>query len=131
LRKIWVSNLAYHGLTGDIVRTIAPQSEAAPEAILAQMLAAFGNIVGRGPFYHVEGDKHSTNLFFVLVGETSKGRKGTSWGRVEQTQIRDIFSRNKAGGSIERALELLAKHRVAVMQTRDTQGRPAEVWIAT
>ncbi|HZA29772.1 MAG TPA: hypothetical protein VE735_09410, partial [Gammaproteobacteria bacterium] len=48
-----------------------------------------------------------------------------------RTQIRDTFSRHKAGGSIQRALELLAKHRLAVMQTQTTAGRPAEVWIAT
>src|SRR5262249_2460993 len=33
------------------------------------------------PYFRVEGDKHYTNLFVVLVGQTSKGRKGTSWGR--------------------------------------------------
>lgn len=75
---------AYYGLAGDIVRAIGPHTEADPAGILAQTLAAFGNIIGRGPFYQVEGDKHATNLFFVLVGETSKGRKGTSWGRVRQ-----------------------------------------------
>jgi hypothetical protein len=47
-----------------------------------------------------------------------------------RTQIRDTFSRHKAGGSIQMALELLAKHRLAVMQTQTTPGRPAEVWIA-
>jgi hypothetical protein len=28
--------------------------------------------------------KHGVNLFGVLVGDTAKGRKGTSWGRVRQ-----------------------------------------------
>jgi hypothetical protein len=41
-------------------------------------------VLGRGPYYQVEGDRHGTNLFGVLVGETAKGRKGTSWGRVRQ-----------------------------------------------
>ena len=36
---------------------------------------------------------------------------------LSRTQIRDIFSRNKVGSSIERALELLAKHRLAVINT--------------
>src|SRR5262249_47496574 len=37
-----------------------------------------------GPHYQVEGDRHGPNLFAVCVGVTSKGRKGTSWGRVRQ-----------------------------------------------
>jgi hypothetical protein len=51
---------ALHGLAGLVVHTIAPQIEAQPAAILLQFLAAFGN------------------LFVVLVGESSKARKGTS-----------------------------------------------------
>jgi hypothetical protein len=35
-------------------------------------------------YYHVEGDRHGANLYAVLVGETSKARKGISWGRVRQ-----------------------------------------------
>ncbi|MDQ3960791.1 MAG: YfjI family protein [Pseudomonadota bacterium] len=92
-----LSKLAYHGLAGDIVRIIAPHSEAASEAILIQTLTAFGNIIGRGPFYLVEGDKHPTNLFCVLVGETAKGRKGTSWGRALQvfSLIDDPWARDR------------------------------------
>jgi hypothetical protein len=75
---------AYRGLAGDIVRAIAPESEADPVALLIQILAAAGNAIGRGPYYQVEGDRHGPNLYAVLVGETSKGRKGTAWGRVRQ-----------------------------------------------
>jgi hypothetical protein len=75
---------AYYGLPGDIVRAIEPHSEADPVAILAQFLTACGNSVARGPYYQVEGDRHAANLYGVLVGETAKGRKGTSWGRVRQ-----------------------------------------------
>jgi hypothetical protein len=50
--------------------------------LLAQFLIAFGSVVGRGPFIRAESDRHGVNLFGVLVGRTSKGRKGTSWGRV-------------------------------------------------
>src|SRR5690348_17649328 len=75
---------AYHGLAGDIVTTIAPESEADPVALLIQTLAATGNAIGRGPYYQVEGDRHGPNLYAVLVGETAKGRKGTAWGRIRQ-----------------------------------------------
>jgi hypothetical protein len=79
-----LSKDAYHGLAGKIVRLIEPHSEADPAAILVQLLTAFGSIIGRGPHWMVEGDLHTTNLFTVMVGDTSKGRKGTSWGRVRQ-----------------------------------------------
>lgn len=70
---------AYHGLAGDIVRTIAPHTEADPAALLFQLLTAFGNSVGSGPCFRVEATLHRANLFCVLVGASSKARKGTSW----------------------------------------------------
>jgi hypothetical protein len=75
---------ALYGLAGDVVRTIEPQTEADPVGILTQYLAAVGNAIGRGPYYQVEGDRHGSKLFVVLVGDTSKARKGTSWGRVQE-----------------------------------------------
>ena len=72
----------YLGLAGEVVDTIAPHSEADPVAILIQFLAAAGNIIGRRCWYQVESDRHHANLFAVLVGSSSKARKGTSWGRV-------------------------------------------------
>jgi len=77
-----IDDAAFLGLAGDIVRTIDPHTEADPIAILLQLLAYFGNIVGRNPHYRVEGDYHRANIYAVLVGDTSKGRKGTSAGRV-------------------------------------------------
>ncbi len=75
---------AFHGLAGEIVNTIEPHSEADPAALLVQFLAAFGNIIERGSFVTVEDDKHHGNLFCLIVGETSKSRKGTSSGRIER-----------------------------------------------
>ncbi|MBA3632621.1 MAG: DUF3987 domain-containing protein [Acidobacteria bacterium] len=74
----------FHGLTGEYVRMIEPQTEASSAALLVQFLTYFGNIVGRSAFYQVEADKHFTNLFCVLVGDTASGRKGTSFGRVKE-----------------------------------------------
>jgi hypothetical protein len=79
-----INDAAYQGLAGKIVRAIEPHSESDPVALLIQLLASFGNVVGRGSFYQVEGDQHHANIYSVLVGETSKGRKGTSAGRVRQ-----------------------------------------------
>jgi hypothetical protein len=73
---------AFHGPAGRIVRLLATHSEAHPAAILLQLLAAFGNLVGSGPHCMVESTPHRLNLFVVLVGDSSKGRKGTSWNLV-------------------------------------------------
>jgi len=75
---------ALHGLAGDVVCSIGPHTEADPLAILVQYLVTAGSAIGSGPHYRVEGDRHGTNLFAVLVGDTAKGRESTSWGRVRQ-----------------------------------------------
>jgi hypothetical protein len=73
---------ALHGLAGLAVRTIAPHTEADPASILLQLLAIFGNLVGRGPHCMVDATRHGLNLFVVLVGDSSKARKGTSWSQI-------------------------------------------------
>ena len=77
-----LANEAYHGLAGDIVRAIEPHTEADPVALLIQILIAFGNVIGRTAHFVAEADRHYLNLFAVLVGASSKGRKGTSWGQI-------------------------------------------------
>lgn len=74
----------FHGLAGEFVRMIEPQTEASNAALLVQFLTYAGNIIGRSAYYQVEADKHFTNLFCVLVGDTASGRKGTSFGRVKE-----------------------------------------------
>jgi hypothetical protein len=75
---------AYHGLVGEIASTIAPQTEADPIAILSQLLIAFGAAVGRGAFFQVEATRHHPNQFLVLVGDSSRARKGSSWDHVHR-----------------------------------------------
>ena len=70
---------ALEGLPGDIVNVIRPYTEADPVALLINLLVGFGNLVGSGPHYRVEETKHPPRLFAVLLGESSKGRKGQSW----------------------------------------------------
>lgn len=75
---------ALYGLAGEIVRTLEPHTEADNSALLMQLLAGFGCLIGRTAFFPVEADEHHTKLFVIIVGATSKGRKGTSWGRIRQ-----------------------------------------------
>lgn len=73
---------ALYGLAGDIVRAIAPHTEADPVALLIQTLVFFGNSLGRAAYYTVEADRHYLNLYTVLVGDSAKARKGTSAGHI-------------------------------------------------
>jgi hypothetical protein len=73
---------AYYGLAGRIVETISPHSEADPAALLLQFLVMAGNAIGRVLHYRHENDRHGTNLYLVLVGPTSRGRKGVAAGRI-------------------------------------------------
>jgi len=73
---------ALQGLPGDIVRAIESHTEADKVAVLANLLAGFGNAVGRDAFLRVGADLHHLKLNVGLVGETAKGRKGTSWGPI-------------------------------------------------
>jgi len=75
---------ALHGLAGEIVAALDPHTESDPVGVLVQLLVAFGNALNRGPHFRAEADYHALNLFAVLVGATSKGRKGTSWGHVKR-----------------------------------------------
>jgi hypothetical protein len=79
---IQLSEAALYVPAGNVVRTLAPHSEAHPAAILLQLLAAFGNLVGPGPHCMVDATRHGLNLFVVLVGESSKARKGTSLNQI-------------------------------------------------
>lgn len=89
---------AFYGLAGDFVRLVGPHTEADPVALLAQFHVAFGNMLGRHRWFRVESTKHFPNLFTVLVGETSRARKGTALGHVRSVS--------------ERVDEWWAQHRV-------------------
>ena len=82
-RPFGIEPEAYHGLAGEVVEIIAPHSEADPVALLASFLVGFGNLIGDSAHFVAEADRHPCRLFAVLVGKTSKGRKGSSWAQIE------------------------------------------------
>lgn len=73
-----IDDAAYYGLAGDIVRTLGPQTEADPVALLIHVLVGVGNLVGRSPHFRVGGTSHHTNENAICVGKTSSARKGTA-----------------------------------------------------
>jgi hypothetical protein len=74
----------YHELLGEIVTTIAPHTEADPIAILTQLLVSFGAAIGRGAWFQVEATRHHPNEFMLLVGDSARARKGSSWDHVRR-----------------------------------------------
>jgi hypothetical protein len=111
-----------------VVRAIAPHTEADPAALLVNFLVAYGNAAGSAPHAIAEADRHGTNLFAVLVGPTSKGRKGSSWGH-----IRELFSRadpewtdNRIMGGLSSGEGLLWAVRDAIEKTEAVRekGKP-------
>jgi hypothetical protein len=73
---------AYQGLPGAIVEAVAPHTEADPVAILGQLLIGAGSLIGRGAYFAVEATRHHPNEFVVLVGDSAKARKGSSWDHI-------------------------------------------------
>jgi len=69
---------AFHGLPGQVVAKIAPNTEADPVAILTQLLVCCGALIGRGAWFQVEATRHHPNQFLLLIGDSSRARKGSS-----------------------------------------------------
>jgi hypothetical protein len=96
---------AFYGLAGEFVRLVIPHTEADPVALLINLIIAFGHCVGRIFYYLVESKRHYGNLFAVLIGSTSKARKGTSWSPITELFKNEIFKSsgldlNTAGGLV-------------------------------
>jgi hypothetical protein len=104
---------AYHGVAGDIVRAIAPHTESDDVALLVHLLVFFGVAAGREPHFVVDGSRHALNEFAVIVGDSSKARKGTAGQR-----IRRVFER-AAPDFVERIVKGLSSAEGLVDKVRD------------
>jgi hypothetical protein len=104
---------AIYGLAGDVVRTIEPHSEADPAAILIQVLTAVGNLLGPGLHCSVESTRHALSLYPVLVGESSKARKGTSWGHIARlcARVDPLWARERVTTGLSSAEGLICEVR--------------------
>jgi hypothetical protein len=111
-----LGDAALYGVAGLVVCGLAPHSEAHPAAILLQLLAAFGNVVGPTPHCMVDATRHGLNLFVVLVGESSKARKGTSW-----NQIRRLFAEVDRPWVNERITDARLTSSALISPLRDQQ----------
>ena len=67
---------AYHGLAGEIVAALAPVSESNLEAILVNVLVAFGVAVGRRAHTLAGLTRHYLNEYALLIGQSGLGKGG-------------------------------------------------------
>ena len=75
---------AYYGLAGEFVSLSLPHTEGDPVALLTQFLISFGNVIGRSAHFKVEATDHYARENLVIVGNSSKSRKGTAKDHVDK-----------------------------------------------
>lgn len=117
---------AFYGLAGEFARLVEPHTESDPAALLLQFHIGFGNLIGKGAYAKVEADTHCCNLFGVAVGETAKGRKGTSWGQVKApltTVEPDWKSRVKSGLSSGEGLIFQVRDPIMKREAKKQKGQ--------
>lgn len=75
---------ALYAFAGEIVGAATEHSEADPAAVLITCLTAVGTALGRTPWIKIADDFHHPRLFSVIVGQSARGRKGTSEGPIRR-----------------------------------------------
>lgn len=69
---------ALHGILDPIVKLACRNTEAVPATVAMHLLTRFGAIIGRSAHLQIGNQTRYLNTFSLIVGPTSKGRKGTS-----------------------------------------------------
>jgi hypothetical protein len=113
---------ALYGLPGDIVRAIDPYTEADSASVLIHVLVPFGSLIGSSPHAAVQNDLHPARIFAVVIGESSKGRKGTSW-----SAPREVFRKVDSKWSEERTRSGLSSGEGLIYHVRDELRKTAPV----
>ncbi len=69
----------FYGIAGEVALLASEESEADPMAVYVSFLAAMAAMLGRHKYIQVGESRHYARLFTVLVGASSRARKGTSF----------------------------------------------------
>jgi Protein of unknown function (DUF3987) len=75
---------ATHGIVGRIARLATENSEADPVAVIATTLTYAAAEFGRAQYTRIGDDIHHSRHFGAIVGQSSRARKGTSYGPVRR-----------------------------------------------
>ncbi len=106
----------FPGILGEIVEAVCSETEAVPVAVGANIIARFSAMIGRpskqlpdAPSFSIGDSEMHCRPFYLITGETGKGRKGTSdkpariiFQRVDQL----LFERHSLINSAENKSEL-------------------------
>ncbi len=99
--KYSMNDACFDGALGEVVRIISEHTESSAIGVLCTLLTICGNAMGRKVKLDVGNMNHASNLFLILVGSTSKGRKGTSYNVAREVSQQFIdsswFSRVETG----------------------------------
>jgi hypothetical protein len=79
---------AQHGVAGSLAVSGAEGTEADPAGVLVTSLTWASALIGSKPVQYVGDAEHYARLFCVLVGASSKARKGTTEGPVRRVMKR-------------------------------------------
>jgi hypothetical protein len=84
--KAWpiMESKATHGVVGQIARLATENSEADPVAVIATTLTYAAAEFGRAQYTRIGDDMHHSRHFGAIVGQSSRARKGTSYGPVRR-----------------------------------------------
>lgn len=69
---------ARYGLAGELLDLYEESTEADPAGLLMTFLVMFGSAAGPNVYAVADGAQHPARLFLLLVGNTSRARKGTT-----------------------------------------------------
>ncbi|HQQ00843.1 MAG TPA: hypothetical protein PLY86_20515 [bacterium] len=79
-----IAPVAFQGLAGQFIEIVKPETESDPVALLVHFMTLAGNIVGRTVYSLIDSSLHFTNIFTMIVGATSGGRKDTAFHNVRR-----------------------------------------------
>lgn len=117
-----------YGVLGDVVRLIEPHTEAAPAGILVSLVVSLGCLIGRGPYQMLDGARHGCNLFALLVGPSSSGRKGTAADRARSIlrEVDEDFDRRNIASGLSSGQGLIENIRdpLVASATPRPEGKP-------
>jgi hypothetical protein len=93
---------ARYGLAGDVVHLFEPHTEADSVALLVSFLSEVGAMVGRAPHLILDGGYHPLLFWPVLVGKSSKSRKGTADKRIDALcrLVDETWTRGECRGTL-------------------------------
>lgn len=113
------------GRAGRIAQLTTAGTEIDPHATLFSLLTVAGGVVGPDTFMYVGETRHYARLFTVLVGASSRGRKGSSLSPILRV-FRDVvpsFPRIETSGPLSSGEGLLYRIRDASDES-DESGEP-------